>query len=76
VNTEPLQARADHAHVATHQVASLRVIASPKPVPPKRCAVEASAWVDSANSLACRSGVTPIPVSDRFWFLLGGLLPF
>jgi hypothetical protein len=27
--------------------ASLRVMARPRPVPPKRCAVEASAWLNS-----------------------------
>jgi hypothetical protein len=37
--------------------ASLRVIASPGLVPPKFCAVEASAWVNSSNSFACCSAV-------------------
>ena len=35
--------------------ASLRAMASPSPVPPKRCAVVASAWVNSSNSFACCS---------------------
>ena len=43
--------------------ASLRVMARPRPVPPKRCAVVASAWVNSSNSFACCSGVMPMPVS-------------
>jgi hypothetical protein len=43
--------------------ASLRVIASPSPVPPYRRAVEESAWVNSSNSLACCSAVMPMPVS-------------
>ena len=43
--------------------ASLRVMASPRPVPPKRRAVEESAWVNSSNSFACCSGVMPMPVS-------------
>jgi hypothetical protein len=33
-------------------------------VPPKCCAVVASAWVNSSNSLACCSAVMPMPVSD------------
>jgi hypothetical protein len=44
--------------------ASLRVMASPSPVPPKCCAVEASAWVNSSNSFACCSEVMPMPVSE------------
>src|SRR5262249_49135619 len=43
--------------------ASLRVMARPSPVPPKRWAVVASAWLNSANSLACCPGVMPMPVS-------------
>src|SRR5262245_19703935 len=42
--------------------ASSRVMARPRPVPPKRCAVEASARVNSTNSLACYSAVMPMPV--------------
>jgi hypothetical protein len=38
-----------------------RVMARPRPVPPKRCAVEASAWVNSSNSFACCSAVMPMP---------------
>ena len=44
--------------------ASLRVMARPSPVPPKRCAVVLSAWLNSSNSLACCSGVMPMPVSQ------------
>src|SRR5262249_19191788 len=43
--------------------ASLRVIARPSPVPPYCRAVDESAWVNSSNSLACCSGVMPMPVS-------------
>src|SRR5262245_3944353 len=43
--------------------ASLRVMASPRPVPPKRCAVVASAWLNSLKSFACCSGVMPMPLS-------------
>src|SRR5215813_3669060 len=43
--------------------ASLRVMAKPRPVPPYCRAVEESAWVNSSNSLACCSGVIPMPVS-------------
>src|SRR5262249_22788100 len=43
--------------------ASLRVMASPSPVPPKRCAVVVSAWLNSSNSLAFCSAVMPMPVS-------------
>jgi hypothetical protein len=43
--------------------ASLRVMARPKPVPPKRCAVVLSAWLNSWNSFAYCSGVMPMAVS-------------
>ncbi len=43
--------------------ASLRVMARPRPVPPKRRAVAASAWLNSSNSFACCSAVMPMPVS-------------
>src|SRR6516164_3855524 len=43
--------------------ASLRVMARPRPVPPKRRAVAASAWWNSSNSFACCSAVMPMPVS-------------
>ena len=48
MNTEPLPDSL--ATVASPPVirASLRRIASPSPVPPKRCAVVASAWVNSS----------------------------
>src|SRR5262249_36068611 len=44
--------------------ASLRVMARPSPVPPKFCAVVASAWLNSSNSFARCSGVMPMPVSE------------
>src|SRR5262249_4453886 len=44
--------------------ASFRVMARPSPVPPKRCAVVTSAWLNSSNSLACCSAVMPMPVSE------------
>ena len=43
--------------------ASLRVMVRPNPVPPKRCAVEASAWLNSSNTFVCCSGVMPMPLS-------------
>ena len=46
--------------------ASLRVMARPRPVPPNRCAVVASACVNSSNSLACCSGRHPnASIGDR-----------
>ena len=33
-------------------------------MPPKRCAVVLSAWVNSSNSFACCSAVMPMPVSE------------
>jgi hypothetical protein len=44
--------------------ASLRVMASPSPVPPKCCAVVLSTWLNSSNSFACCSDVIPMPVSE------------
>src|SRR5947208_3429652 len=43
--------------------ASLRERARPSPVPPYRRAVSESAWVNSWNSFACCSAVSPMPVS-------------
>src|SRR5262249_11867157 len=40
--------------------ASLRVMARPRPVPPKCCAVEASAWLDSSDRFACCADVLPL----------------
>ncbi len=40
------------------------VMASPRPVPPNLRVVEESAWVKAWNSLACCSGVMPMPESD------------
>ena len=50
VNTEPLPSSLVTVTSPPIMRASLRVMASPSPVPPKRCAVVASAWVNSANS--------------------------
>ena len=44
--------------------ASLRVIARPRPVPPNRWAVLASAWANSSKSFACYPGVIPMPVTE------------
>jgi len=33
-------------------------------VPPKRCAVVASAWLNFSNSFPCCSAVVPMPVSE------------
>jgi hypothetical protein len=45
VNTEPLPGSLVTVTSPPIKRASLRVMASPSPVPPKRCAVVASAWV-------------------------------
>src|SRR5258707_11182063 len=63
VKTEPLPSSLVTVTSPPIMRASLRVMARPRPVPPNRCAVEASAWVNSSNSLARCSGVMPIPVS-------------
>src|SRR5206468_3694825 len=63
VKTEPLPGSLATVTSPPIMRASLRVIASPRPVPPKFCAVEASAWANSSNSFACCSAVMPIPVS-------------
>src|SRR5262249_14981832 len=55
VNTEPLPGSLVTVTSPPIMRASLRVMASPRPVPPKRCAVVASAWLNSSNSLACCS---------------------
>jgi hypothetical protein len=51
VNTEPLPSSL--VTVTSPPIMRLRVMARPSPVPPKCCAVEASAWVNSSNSFAC-----------------------
>src|SRR5215469_3513731 len=63
VKTEPLPGSLATVTSPPIMRASLRVIARPRPVPPYRCAVDESACVNSANSLACCSGVLPMPVS-------------
>ena len=40
-----------------------RLIASPRPVPPYRRAIDASAWLNDLNSRPSRSGGMPMPVS-------------
>ena len=65
VNTDPLPGWPITVTSPPIMRASLRVMARPRPVPPKRCVVEASAWVNSSNSLACCSAVRPMPVFDR-----------
>src|SRR5262249_45006518 len=64
VNTEPLPGLLVTVTSPPIMRASLRERARPSPVPPKRWAVEASAWLNSSNSLACCSGVMPMPVSE------------
>jgi hypothetical protein len=56
VNTEPLPGSLVTVTSPPIMRASLRVMARPSPVPPKRCAVEASAWLNSSNSFACLFG--------------------
>jgi hypothetical protein len=64
VNTDPLPGSLVTVTSPPIIRASLRVMARPRPVPPKRCAVVASAWLNSSNSFACCSGVMPMPVSE------------
>jgi hypothetical protein len=65
VKTEPLPDSL--ATVASPPIirASFRLIARHKPVPPKRRAANESAWVNSANSFACRAGV--VKEGGAFW---------
>ena len=51
VKTEPVPASLITVTSPPIMRASLRVMARPSPVPPKRCAVEASAWVTIVSSL-------------------------
>src|SRR5262245_44663448 len=64
INTEPLPSSLATVTSPPIMRASLRVMARPSPVPPKFCAVVASAWVNSSNSFACCSAVMPMPVSE------------
>src|SRR5262249_54181886 len=64
VKTEPLPGSLVTVTSPPIRRASLRVMARPSPVPPKRCAVVASAWVNSSNSFACCSAVMPMTVSE------------
>src|SRR5262245_5935110 len=64
VKTEPLPGSLVTVTSPPIMRASLRVMARPSPVPPKFCAVEASAWANSSNSFACCSAVMPMPVSE------------
>src|SRR5262245_48910199 len=63
VNTEPLPNSLATVTSPPIMRASLRVMARPSPVPPKRCAVVLSAWANSSNSFACCSAVMPMPLS-------------
>src|SRR5262249_12186667 len=64
VNTEPLPRSLATITSPPIMRASLRVMARPSSVPPKRCAVVLSAWLNSSKSLACCSAVMPMPVSE------------
>src|SRR5215470_4171535 len=64
VKTEPLPGSLFTFTSPPIMRASLRVMASPSPVPPNFCAVAASAWLNSSNNFACCSAVMPIPVSE------------
>ena len=52
VNTEPLPTSLVTITSPPIMRASLRVMARPKPVPPNRCAVVASAWLNSSKQSA------------------------
>src|SRR5215468_8810801 len=64
VNTDPFPGSLVTVTSPPIMRASLRERARPSPVPPKRCAVVASAWLNSSKSFACCSGVIPMPVSE------------
>ncbi len=63
VKTEPLPGSLVTVTSPPIMRASLRVMARPRPVPPYCRAVDESACVNSSKSLACCSGVMPMPVS-------------
>src|SRR5262249_47769837 len=66
VNTEPLPGPLATVTSPPIMRASLRVMASPRPVPPYFFAVDASAWENSWNNLASCSGVmADAGVGDR-----------
>src|SRR5262245_9574305 len=54
---------ARHGDVPAHHARELAREGKSETRAPKRCAVLASAWLNSSNSLACCSGVMPMPVS-------------
>ena len=47
-----------------HRPQKVRVMASPRPVPPNSRVVDASAWVKASKIRASCSGVMPMPVSE------------
>ncbi len=63
MNSLPCPASLRSVMVPPISSTSWRLMARPRPLPPKRRAVEASACVKGWNSRACCSGVMPGPVS-------------
>src|SRR5262249_23444020 len=63
VNAEPLPGPPVAATPPPMMRGGLRGMARRTPVPRKRRAVAASAWLNSSNSRACCSAVMPMPVS-------------
>ena len=64
VNVEPLPGVLSTVTSPPSMVQKCLVMASPRPVPPKRLVVEASAWLNAWNSRPSCSFVMPTPVSD------------
>ena len=64
MNVEPLPGVLSTVTSPPSMVQKCLVMASPRPVPPKRRVVEASAWLKAWNSRPSCSSVIPMPVSD------------
>ncbi len=64
VNVEPLPGVLSTVTSPPSMVQKCLVMARPRPVPPKRLVVEASAWLNAWNSRPSCSCVMPTPVSD------------
>ena len=64
VNVEPAPGVLSTVTSPPSMVQKCLVMASPRPVPPKRLVVEASDWLNAWNSRPSCSFVMPMPVSD------------
>ena len=63
MKVEPREGRLSTSMRPPSSVASSRLIASPRPVPPKRRVVDMSPWLKAWNSVARWSSAMPMPVS-------------